>query len=47
MPIRALRSKLREIDRNSRRKQRDVFDRLQSVAFVVAAVLAPLIVLRL
>lgn len=47
MPIRALRSKLREIDRNSRRKQRNIFDRWQSAAFVVAAVLAPLIVLRL
>lgn len=47
MPIRALRSKLREIDRNSRRKQRNIFDRWQSAAFVGAALLAPLIVMQL
>ena len=47
MPIRALRSKLREIDRNSRQRRRDVFDRMQSAAFMGAALLAPLIVMQL
>jgi hypothetical protein len=44
MPIRAIRRKLREIDRHSRRVERDVFGRMQGAAFVLSLVAAPWIV---
>lgn len=47
MPLRALKAKLREIERNSRRVKRDRFDRAQGIAFVVSAFMAPLIVVKL
>ena len=43
-PWRALRGTLREINRNSRRTQRDLFDRIQHVAFIAGAIAAPFIV---
>jgi len=43
-PIRVLRGKLREVERNSRRTQRDFFDRIQHLTFVAGAVVAPLVV---
>lgn len=46
-PWRALRGKLREVDRNSRRTQRDFFDRIQHVSFIAGAVAAPIIVATL
>ena len=43
-PWRALLGTLREINRNSRRTQRDLFDRIQHVAFIAGAIAAPFIV---
>lgn len=44
MPLRAIRRRLKEIDRNSRRVERNVFDRLQGAAFVLSLVAAPFVV---
>lgn len=41
MPFRAIRRKLREIDRQSRTVRHSVFDRIQGVAFIAAFFLAP------
>ncbi len=45
--IRAMRKRLREIDRSSRRVERNVFDRAQGAAFVLALVIAPFATLRM
>jgi hypothetical protein len=47
MPFRPLKAKLREIKRNSRRVERDGFDRAQEIAFVLAAIIAPVAVMKL
>lgn len=44
MAWRILRRKLREIDRHSRRVERNAFDRAQGAAFVLALVASPLVV---
>ncbi len=45
--IRSMRKRLREIDRSSRRVERNVFDRAQGAAFVLALVIAPFATLRM
>ena len=46
-PIRSIRRKIREINHHSRRVERDIFDRAQSIGFVVSAPLALLAVDRM
>ncbi|MFM7261316.1 MAG: hypothetical protein ACKO3W_12000 [bacterium] len=44
MPIRSIQRRLLEIDRHSRRVERNVFDRMQGAAFVLSLVAAPFVV---
>jgi len=47
MPIRTIRRKLKEIDRNSRRVKRTWADRIVGGAFVASLLFAPLVVLKM
>lgn len=47
MPLRAIRRKLREIDRNSRQVRRTWADRIVGAAFVASIFIAPVIVLKM
>lgn len=47
MALRTIQRKLREIDRHSRRVERNAFDRVQSAAFVLALFVSPFVVLMM
>ena len=47
MALRTIQRKLREIDRHSRRVERNAFDRAQSAAFVLALFVSPFVVLMM